>query len=196
MSWELAELSRHKKLLFAIVVIAVVVVFWMFGLLRPDYVVIGAYIFAIVVLICFKRREFFYYLMIASAVSVVWILIGQEEYGYNFNASAIGSFNLYPMFAWATGLFAVYVFYLYLEHLWIKKKSFLKQLGLFVLLYWPLLIAGETIAYHVFNIHNDATAIYQGLPICDCLHAPPWMQISYFLIGPIFFLLCYLADKK
>jgi hypothetical protein len=43
----------------------------------------------------------------------------------------------------------------------------------------------------VFNIQNVATASYPGLPICDCIHAAPWMQFAYFAMGPIYYLLIH-----
>ncbi len=50
------------------------------------------------------------------------------------------------------------------------------------------LISVETIAYHLFGMQNLTAAAYPGIPICNCMHAQPWMQLSYFLLGPIYFI--------
>ena len=55
------------------------------------------------------------------------------------------------------------------------------------MIFWALLILAEVLGYHVFEIRNAATGMYPGLPICDCIHAPPWMQAVYFALGPLYY---------
>ena len=62
-------------------------------------------------------------------------------------------------------------------------------------MFWFGLLGIETISYHILEIRNLATANYKGLPICNCVHAPLWMQISYFIIGPLYFLVLNILNK-
>lgn len=141
------------------------------------------------------RKVLLKYLLVSSIVSLVWILIANNQYGYNKDVLFIFGLNTFPLFAWALGLFAVYLIYLYV----LKKFEFvgIKKGLLFVAFYWPLLILGETIGYHVFNFKNLSAAVYAGLPICNCLHAPLWMQVAYFGLGPLYFVICeFVLNEK
>ncbi|MCH8860759.1 MAG: hypothetical protein IH843_06500 [Thaumarchaeota archaeon] len=159
------------------------------GIFRPDYVVIAAYFLVIPYLILTQRKLLFYHFMVGSVVALVWMLITKNEYLYDQDFLTTLGINLYPLFAWAVGLFAIYVIYSHYEHI-LKEQSFLKQILLIIAFYIPVLIAVETISDHLFNIRNIAAAAFPGLPICDCIHAPRWMQAAYFTLGPIFFTLC------
>lgn len=178
-----------KQLLIADKVIYVLVVLFL-GIFSPDYVVIAAYLLIIPYILLTQRKSLYYHFVIASIVASVWMFIAKDEYGYNRNFITVAGINFYPLFAWAIGLFGAYVIYSHYEHL-LKEQGFLHQFLLFVAFYWPLLISVETIAYHIFNIRNLATTAYLGLPICNCIHAPRWMQAAYFAMGPIFFTICY-----
>ncbi len=175
-----------KQLLFADKIISVIVLL-LLGLTRPDLLMMSVYILLIPYLYLTKRKNALNHLAIASIVSIIWVVFTNKYYNYNFETLKIFGLNSYLLFAFATGLFAVYILYSHWEH---KLRTLNSKLLLFIVLYWLLLIFVETIAYHVFNIHNIANAIYSGLPLCDCLHAPRWMQAAYFLIGPIYFLIC------
>ncbi len=138
----------------------------------------------------FRAGSLLLTLMTSFLVALAWMIIARDNYSYGFGFTSVAGINLYPLFAWTIGLFLLYIIHSYYIGK-LKKQTFAKKLGLFVLLYWPLLIAFEAIAYHIFNIKNLATAAYPGLPLCGCLHAPLWMQIGYFTVGIVFFLLCY-----
>ena len=176
-----------KQLLIADKVISILVVL-LLGIFSPDFVVIAAFFLVIPYLFLTQRKILFYHLMVASAVALIWMSIAKNQYGYNQDLLTVVGINLYPLFAWAIGLFAIYVIYSHYEHI-LKERGFVRKILLFLVFYWPLLIIVETVAYHTFNIHNLATASYVGLPLCDCIHAPRWMQASYFALGPIFFTL-------
>jgi hypothetical protein len=143
-----------------------------------------------------KEHEFetlkkgIYSLSIAFLVSLAWMLIAKDKYEYKHNFTFFW-INLYPLFSWTLGLFFLYLIYLHFKNR-LKKQTFAKKLGIFVGFYWPLLVLAETVAYHIFNIKNLAAVSYKGIPFCDCIHAPLWVQISYFLIGIVFFLICFL----
>ena len=179
----------HKELLHLDYITSIIVII-LLGLFKPDLVVMAAFVLIILYLLLTERLSLFYHLLVAFAVALGWMLIAKNEYGYNQQFLTIAGINLYPLFSWAAGMFALYLIYSHFEHK-LKKRTLGKQLGLFLLFYWPSLIAVETIAYHVFNIKNLAAAQYAGLPLCDCIHAPPWMQASYFVLGIVFFTLCY-----
>jgi len=174
-----------KQLLIADKVISIIVLV-LLGVFRPDYVVIAAFFLVIPYLFLTQRKILFYHLVVAFAVALIWTLIAKNQYGYNRDFLTVEGINLYPLFAWAVGLFALYIIYSHYEHI-LKEQGYVRKILLFLVFYVLILIAVETIAYHAFDIHNLATASYVGLPLCDCIHAPRWMQASYFLVGPIFF---------
>ncbi len=157
---------------------------------RPDILAIVVYLSLYFYLILTKRKKDIVYLLISSLLSILWTVIAKDNYGYNREMVYIFGFNAFPLFAWATGLAAFYLVYSDIERIFIKNSGYAKSFFLFSLLYFFFIIILETIAYHIFDIKNIATAIYPGLPICDCIHAPKWMQASYFLIGLIYFNVC------
>ena len=161
------------------------------NLINPISIIALIY-FIILFYLLFTKNKKFYDLMISSALSLVWLFISKSQYGYNQNFTSLANINLFPLFAWATGLFLVY----HLYPLKKNSKNFIEKFLLFIIFYGIILIIAETIGYYVFNIHNIATAMYNGLPICNCLHAPLWMQISYFALGPIFYIIRFIAKPK
>lgn len=183
-----------KQLIFADKFLYLLVVI-LLGVFRPDFLMIGVYILLYPYLFLTARKTAFYHLYIASLVALVWMIIANGQYGYNREMLMIFGLNSYPLFAWAVGLFAAYIIYSHWEHK-LKFAGPVKKMMLFVAFYWLLLLSVETIAYHLFNIRNLSTAIYAGLPICDCIHAPVWMQISYLALGPIYFAICELIGLE
>ncbi|HDP70682.1 MAG TPA: hypothetical protein ENN38_07760 [Actinobacteria bacterium] len=177
-----------NKFLFADAVV-IILAFLSLKLFRPDYVVIIIYFLTTPYLILTERKSLIYSLTIASVVSLTWMLIARNEYGYNSNFLIILDINLFPLFAWALGLFALYIIYSHCEPI-LKEQGFMKKFLLFIAIYWLMLIAIEAIGYRFFNIHNLSAAGYQGLPIFGCIHAPRWMQVAYFSMGPVFFVTC------
>ena len=127
--------------------------------------------------------------LLAITLSFVWMIIAKNHYYYNHNFISFIGINLFPLVGWAVGLFIVHRLFIKLGT-YFKKINYFANILLFSIIYWSLLIAAETIGYHFFNIKNLATASYPGLPMCDCLHAPVWMKIGYFAMGPIFFFIC------
>ncbi len=135
------------------------------------------------------RKSLFYHFFVAFSISFIWVLIANERYGYADNNVIIFGLNIFPMFAFTVGLLGTYMIYSRFENI-LKKRPFIQKLLSFAILYWILLIFAEWIGYHAFGIGNITNANYQGLPFCNCLHAPYWMQAAYFLIGPLFFSIC------
>jgi len=183
-----------KQLIIADNAIYVLVVI-LLGVFRPDALMIGVYFMLYPYLFLTARKSAFYHLYVSSLIALIWMLIANTQYGYNREILIVFGLNTFPLFAWAAGLFAAYLIYSHWEHK-LKYAGFVKKMILFVAIYWPILISVETIAYHVFNIKNLSAAVYVGLPICDCIHAPRWMQFSYLAMGPIYFGICELLGLE
>ena len=183
------DLNFKKILIFDKLLIILAIL--LLGVFKPDIVLIVFYFILIIYLLITKRKLLLFNLLISSLLSLIWMLISKNEYSYNQDFLIIMGFNIFPFFAFSLGLFAVYLLYSHYQYL-IKDNSYLKRLLLIIIIYFPLLIIVETIAYHLFNIHNLASSMYSGLPFCDCLHANRYMQIAYFLMGPLFFTFCYI----
>lgn len=187
--------NKWKKRLLMYDEILIILAILLLGIFRPDIVLIVSYFVLIIYLLITKRKTLLFQLLISSLLSLAWMLIARNEYGYNQDFLIILGINTFPFFSFSLGLFALYLIYSHYEYLF-KNNSYIKKLLFVVLIYFPLLIILETIAYHYFNIRNTASAMYIGLPICDCLHAPRWMQASYFLMGPLYFTITYLLKFK
>lgn len=181
----------RKQLIFIDLVIYLIVII-LFGIIRPDILMISVYFMLWAYLFLTARQTAFYHLFVSSIIAIIWTLIANNQYGYNQKMLIIFGLNAFPLFSWALGLFTAYLIYSHLE-LNLKYPSWIKKMILFVAFYWPILILIETIVYHIFNIKNLSTSMYTGLPICDCIHAPVWMQIGYLALGPIYFLICELV---
>jgi hypothetical protein len=164
--------------------------FSLYSVFRPDIMAITVYFSLYAYLFLTGRRNDIPFLLISSALSLLWVLIAQDQYGYEKEMMCPGGFPVYPFFSWSSGLAALYLIYSDFEQIIMKNGGWFKRFLLFSTLHIVLLIAIETIAYHVFEIRNAVTAAYSGLPICDCIHAPHWMQAAYLLLGPIYFILC------
>jgi hypothetical protein len=185
-----------KQLIIADEIISVSVIILIFiGVFSRAYLMIGVYLLLYPYLFLTARKNAFYHLYVSSVIALIWVFIANSHYVYNQFSLNFFGLNAYPLFAWASGLFAVYIIYSHWEHK-IKSRSFIKKLGLFIVIYWVLLIVVETLAYHVFNIVDVANISYLGLPICDCIHAPRWMQLVYFLMGPVYFIICELLGLE
>lgn len=142
-----------------------------------------------------NRVEALRYLVVSTIVALIWVLIANNLYSYSYVVIDVMGISVYPFFAWASGLFGLYIIYTHIQDR-LKLRNWRSKLMVFFSLYWPLLIALETIAYHVFDIKNLQTVAYSGLPLCDCIHAPVWMQLSYLALGPLFFIICLITEKK
>ena len=181
------EFHKWRRQLFVIDKVLMVLAILAFGFFRADYVVMVAYVFSLIHLAVTKRLSLLYHFILSSAMAVVLVYVIQDEYGYNHDYATVFGLNTFSLFGWAAGLFAMYIIYSHFEHV-LKKPNTLKRFLLFTGMYWPILIVAETIGYYTFNIHNVATAAYAGLPLCQCMHAPWWMQLAYFSMGPLYIL--------
>ena len=170
----------------------VLFVFALFGVFRPDFVVMSAWIFLIPYLFLTKRKDMLKHFLLVTIIAGIWTFIARAEYNYNYEFMNLNGINLYPFFGWSAGLLGVYLIFAHYRDK-LKNKSFTKQIYVFLPIYWFLLLLGETVAYHVFDVRNLVTAFDSALPICNCMHAPNWMKFAYFSLGPLFFGISYLV---
>jgi len=182
---------KDTKLKYILISIIGIIVFMYFPTIAPPII----YFVFVVFLISKSSIYGFLNILTASSISIFWSFYAKNEYLYNQNVSTFYGMSLYPIFAWASGLLIIQIIYLYVEPNFVKN-SYFKKFILFSILYSFLLITVETVAYHIFNVKNVHALKYDGLPICNCLHAPHWMQMSYFLIGPLFFSITLLWNTK
>jgi hypothetical protein len=136
------------------------------------------------------------YIGIALFLGGGWAIIGRKEYLYNHDFGTIYGVSLFPLTLFPIGLIAAYVLYYFIFERLLKIKKFWQEFLCFSTMYIVFLLIAETVAYYFFDIHNLGTEQYPGLPICNCLHAPHWMQAVYLLIGPIYFLIVKLLNRK
>jgi hypothetical protein len=163
--------------------------------LGADYTIVFAFLSIIPYLILTGRKKMIKQFLISSTIILLWTLIAKDEYGYNRSFLTLFGVNFFPLFAWACGLFGTYVIFCHFEPFFHKRGSLPKFL-IYSFMYWIFLVTMETIGYHVLDIRNVATAHYPGLPILDSMHSPLWMKISYFTLGPIYFLVCNILKRE
>jgi len=160
-----------------------------FSFIRADFMIMVLYLLLFPYLYFTNRRHAVIHLLVSSVVACCWLFVARKQYGYNRELLVIAGYNIYPLFAWAVGLFGVFLIYAH----WVpafRKMAFVKKMTFFTLLYWGLLFGSEILAYRFFNFRNIATAQYAGLPLLDCIHVPGWMKVAYLLNGPAYFLIC------
>jgi hypothetical protein len=46
----------------------------------------------------------------------------------------------------------------------------------------------------MIEIRDTMSGNSLGLPFCNCIHAPWWMRIVYFTMGPVFYFLTLVVD--
>lgn len=180
-------LKFFRILLFILIIFSVI-------LISKDFLFL-VYFMIFANLILWQNKEKTYYFVLASTISFIWVLVSKKMYGYAHEVLKIFGYNTYPFFGWALGLFIIYLIYEMFRKIY-KVKIFWKQFILFLIIYWFFLLSAETIAYHFLSIKNLATSMYAGLPFCNCIHAPFWMQMVYLLMGPIYFLILEIIKLK
>lgn len=141
-----------------------------------------------------RRSKLYIPALSAALIALVWTAAAGDIYMYNTENLVPFGVNLFPLFAWSAGLLSGYFLYLAALKLVKVKKSW-QKLVLFNILYVPILITLETVAYHAFGVVNEATSSYAGLAFCDCMHAPGWMQVVYFLMGTFYMLTIWAVRK-
>lgn len=184
--------SRNTPIMIADKTISLLAILSLnFSIIRADFMIISVYFFLFPYLFFTGRGHAIFHLLIASVIAAGYLFIAHGHYGYNREFLVIAGYNVFPLFAWAVGLFGVYLMYAHWVPTFLAIAP-LKKLAFFTLLYWSLLFGSEILAYHCFNFRNTATSQYSGLPMLDCIHVPDWMKAFYLLNGPVYFLVCEL----
>jgi hypothetical protein len=136
------------------------------------------------------KRESIKYLGLSTLIAIIWVSIAKDFYTYTPDMVTLFGLDVYPMLAWALGLLGLRELY---DH--IKPKNTLKAIIVIIIVYVASIIILETVSYHIIGFRNSDVETYPGLPICDCIHVPVFMQIYYLSIGPIYYMLTLLLDK-
>lgn len=156
---------------------------------HADLVLLGFW-FAIVLYGLFSRRfKSLIHLVISTGIAFGWVYIARNKYGYNYTYLTIAGMNLLPILSWALGMIGVSEIF---NH--IHFKNYILKFIIFVPVFWILLILIETYSFHTIEIRNTMTGNSLGLPFCNCIHAPWWMRIVYFTMGPAYYILTLLID--
>jgi hypothetical protein len=137
-----------------------------------------------------KRNDSFLHFIVSTCIAILWVWFARANYGYNYLYYSVGGLNLLPIAAWSMGLLCICEI---LNHFAVKR--ILVRVVVFTLLFWCALITIETYAFHVIGIRNISTGNNNGLPFCNCIHAPWWMRIVYFSMGPVYYIITIIADK-
>ncbi len=159
----------------------------LFPFFRKDILIFSFYIIIYFYIIRFKRDSI-KYLGLSTLISIIWVYIAKDYYTYTPDMATLFGLDIYPLLTWSLGLLALRELYDY-----IKPKNTLKSIVIITIAYIIILIILETLAYHIVGFKNPGP--YPGLPICDCIHAPVFMQIYYLAIGPAYYMLTLLLDK-
>lgn len=174
--------------------ITIFLFFILLFLIRVDYTMFVLLIAVCPFLIITKRKNLIFSLIVALMIAVIWGWIAEKYYAYAESSFKTELLNFYPILFWTFGLFMAILLFRDIKLIF-DIKPFKVELIIFSGLFWFGLIAIETISYHILEIRNLATAKYKGLPICNCIHAPQWIQISYFIIGPLYFIILNILNK-
>lgn len=162
---------------------------------RKDLIIILTFLLIIPYLIITRRAQLLKPLAVSTLLSLAWMGIAKEMYNYGFGFISIFGINSYSFFSWSLGLFACFVIYLHYEEIFEEKKFYFKLL-VFSIFYILLLLFLEWLFYNVLGVRNQMTLSYPPLMICNCIHAPLWMQISYLLLGPLYFCIMKIVKFK
>lgn len=193
MFWFKGHKNLHLVYIDKIVIILTCLFLALF--LRADLGIIVIFTFLIPYSYFTNRVALLRVLGVAFFVSLAWMGFAKEMYDYSRGFLVVFGINLYALFSWTCGLFAVYVMYLHYEGI-LKKYSFWIRFLIFSVFYIIVLLFFEWIFYNFFGIQNSTTLTYSGILFCNCLHAPPWMQIGYLLLGPVYFLIMSVVKFK
>lgn len=136
-----------------------------------------------------KRYKVIIHLTISTIIALTWVYIARNNYGYNHVYLSFAGMNLLPIMAWSLGLIGVSEIF---NHFSFKKLIY--NLIVFIPIFWLLLILIEVYAFHVIEIRDINSGNSIGLPFCNCIHAPWWMRVVYFTMGPAYYGLTILAD--
>ena len=149
---------------------------------QADWVLLVSWFFIFSYLLLTKRFNALVHQILATLIAIGWVHFAKDYYGYKFDFLKIFGMNILPLMAWTLALLGLGEM---CNHLKMNRKIY--YFLIFIPSFWFLLILFETVAYHVLKIRNTVTGSFAGLPYCDCIHAPTWMKVVYFSMGPVYY---------
>jgi hypothetical protein len=158
---------------------------------HADVVLLLSWIIILTYAIVTKRYFTIIHLILSTIIAIIWVYIARGNYGYNHTYFTIAGMNTLPLMAWSLGLIGVSEIF---NHFRTNRQ--LINFILFIPVFWILLVLIETYAFHVIEIRDTMSGNSIGLPFCNCIHAPWWMRIVYFSLGPAYYGLTILADSQ
>jgi hypothetical protein len=184
--------SGSRERFFVPDLLIVISVLLFFAVFRNwgDLVLMVSWVLVLGYLMLLKRFESVLHLLLATLISTLWVHFAKDYYSYQHDFVKIFGMNSIPLMAWSLTLYGLHQV---CNNYKFRHKTF--NFVLFFLVFLVFGIAFETVAYHVLGIRNTVTASFPGLPICDCVHAPGWMQMVYFSLGPVYYLVILAADR-
>ncbi|MCK9411477.1 MAG: hypothetical protein M0Q53_04190 [Prolixibacteraceae bacterium] len=189
MTSEYSTVANHRFLLPDLsIAFSVILIFTLLGA-YADRILLGSWLFIFFYLLQKRRIEAFLHLLLSTLMASIWVHFAKDYYGYKFDYLTIFGMNTLPLMAWTLTLLGVGEV---CNQLPFKRKIF--KFLIFVPVFWVLLILFETVAYHILEIRNTMTSNFIGLPYCDCIHAPVWMQVVYFTMSPVYYGFSLLTD--
>lgn len=183
-------LKNHLFLILDLIILVITITGVSLFQNQADLVlIISWFIMGIYTFSC-KRYNSFLHLILSTCIAFLWVYSARNYYGYNYTYYSVAGMNLLPLAAWSLGLLSVSEI---LNHFVFEKK--IVRLLIFTLVFWSALLLLETYAFHVIRIRNISTGSNTGLPFCNCIHAPWWMRIVYFFMGPVYYIITIIADR-
>ncbi len=158
------------------------------GLFFSKYFFLTTFVLMWSYMISTKRIKSMKRFAISTIIALVWIIIANNFYSYNQDFLIIFGFATFPFFGLSIGLYGIHMLFSILDKK-LKKTDFKFRFILFCFFFWVILLISESCAYNFFNVHNITSTTYTGIKFCNCIHAPIWMKLAYFLFGPIFYLI-------
>lgn len=156
---------------------------------HADVVLLSVWIFIVGYVWWMRRYSVLLHQAMATAFAFGWVFFARDYYGYEYDYLSVFGLNTLPLMAWTLSLLALGE---WCNSLNLKKKEY--RLIIFVPLFWFFLILFETVAYHVLGLRNTPTSGFAGIPYFECIHAPFWMKVCYFGMGPVYYGLTLYAD--
>jgi hypothetical protein len=158
--------------------------------MHADWVLLGSWIVIFTYFTLMRRIQATAHLLLATLIAIIWVQFAKGYYGYKYDYLVVFGMNTLPLMAWALAMLGLSEVCNYLK---LSRKIF--YFLIFVPAFWFLLILFETVAYHILEIRNTMTGSFAGLPFCDCIHAPTWMKVVYFAMGPVYYAGTMLVDE-
>lgn len=183
-------LRMHIFLISDLIILLLIITGISFFQNRADKILLFFWVFIAMYTLSLRRYLSFIHLIISTCIAFIWVSIARINYGYNYNYYTVAGMNLLPIMAWALGMIGILEIF---NHFAFKNK--IVRVVTFIIIFWIVLILIETYAFHVIGIRNTATGTNIGLPFCDCIHAPWWMRIVYFTLGPAYYGITIISDQ-